>query len=102
MLQNDGKRLGFTWIMHHHDTILAGLLRFLAPAVTGVVALALTIVEPAAQAADSPIQLKVVGGLAGVSQYTKLEEPFWTHQVSELTRGRVQAEIHPSDRSGLP
>ncbi len=55
-----------------------------------------------ALAADGPIQLKVVGGLAGVSQYTKLEEPFWTHQVQELTQGRVQAEIHPFDRSGLP
>jgi TRAP-type C4-dicarboxylate transport system substrate-binding protein len=88
--------------MRHHGTILADLLRFLAPVVIGVVALALAVVGPAARATDSPIQLKVVGGLAGVSQYTKLEEPFWTHEVPELTRGRVQAEIHPSDRSGLP
>jgi TRAP-type C4-dicarboxylate transport system substrate-binding protein len=54
-----------------------------------------------AQTAATPIQLKVVGGLAGVSQYTRLEEPFWTRQVTSLTQGRVQAEIHPFDRSGL-
>jgi TRAP-type C4-dicarboxylate transport system substrate-binding protein len=55
-----------------------------------------------AQGADGPIPLKVVGGLAGVSQYTKLEEPFWTREVPQLTHGRVQAEIHPFDQSGLP
>jgi TRAP-type C4-dicarboxylate transport system substrate-binding protein len=44
----------------------------------------------------------VVGGLAAVSQYTKFEEPFWTKEVPQLTGGRVQAEIHPFDRSGLP
>ena len=55
-----------------------------------------------AQAADGPIQLKIVGGLAGVSQYMKLENPFWTQKVPQLTEGRVQAEIHPFDGSGLP
>ncbi len=35
-------------------------------------------------AADGAIQLKVVGGLAGVSQYTKLEEPFWTQEVPAI------------------
>jgi TRAP-type C4-dicarboxylate transport system substrate-binding protein len=64
--------------------------------------LAVAVTGTAASAADGPIQLKVVGGLAGVSQYTKLEEPFWTRQVPEITQGRVQAEIHPFDRSGLP
>jgi hypothetical protein len=54
------------------------------------------------RAVETSIQLKVVGGLAGVSQYTKLEEPFWTQEVPALTQGRVPAEIHPFDRSGLP
>jgi TRAP-type C4-dicarboxylate transport system substrate-binding protein len=54
------------------------------------------------RAAEGPIQLEVVGGLADVSQYTKFEEPFWLHDVPRLTQGRVQAEIHPFDRSGLP
>jgi len=57
---------------------------------------------PLGHAADGPIQLKVVGGLAAVNQYTRFEVPFWTHDVPEMTKGRVQAEIHPSDRSGLP
>jgi TRAP-type C4-dicarboxylate transport system substrate-binding protein len=56
----------------------------------------------AARAADEVIQLKVVGGLAAVSQYTQSEEPFWTQQVPRLTHNRIQAEIHPFDRSGLP
>jgi len=54
------------------------------------------------RAADTPIQLKVVGGLAGISQYTNFEEPFWVHEVPRLTDGRIHAEIHPFDRSGLP
>jgi TRAP-type C4-dicarboxylate transport system substrate-binding protein len=57
---------------------------------------------PTSRAADAPIQLKIVGGLADVSQYTKFEAPFWTTEVPRLTDGRVQAEIHPFDRSGLP
>ena len=55
-----------------------------------------------ANADNEPIQIKVVGGLAGVSQYSKSEEPFWTREVPLLTNNRVQAEIHPFDRSGLP
>lgn len=52
--------------------------------------------------ADAPIQLKIVGGLAGVGQYIRLEEPFWKQDVPKLTDGRVHAEIHSFDRSGLP
>ena len=55
-----------------------------------------------AHAGDAPIQLKIVGGLAGVSQYLKFEQPFWQTEVPRLTHGRVQAEIHPFDQSGLP
>lgn len=55
-----------------------------------------------AQAADDPIQLKVIGGLGGVSQYTRFEEPFWTQRMPQLSNGRIRAEIHPFDRSGLP
>jgi TRAP-type C4-dicarboxylate transport system substrate-binding protein len=48
------------------------------------------------------IRLKVVGGLAGVSQYIKLEKPFWENRIEAMSHGRVQAEIHPFDLSGLP
>jgi TRAP-type C4-dicarboxylate transport system substrate-binding protein len=54
------------------------------------------------RAAEPTIYLKVVGGLAGVSQYRSFEEPFWLQEVPRLTGGRVQAEIHPFDQSGLP
>jgi TRAP-type C4-dicarboxylate transport system substrate-binding protein len=52
--------------------------------------------------ADEPIQLKVVGGLAGVSQYERLEKPFWEHRIEALSNGSIKAEIHAFDRSGLP
>jgi TRAP-type C4-dicarboxylate transport system substrate-binding protein len=52
--------------------------------------------------ADQPINLKIVGGLASVSQYERLEKPFWEQRIRELSGGRISAEIHPYDRSGLP
>jgi len=52
--------------------------------------------------ADEQVHLKIVGGLAGVSQYDRLERPFWEEQVETLSGGRIKAEIHPFDRSGLP
>lgn len=51
--------------------------------------------------AEEPLRLQIMGGLSGVSQYVRLEEPFWRQRVPELTGGRVQAEIHPFDQSGL-
>jgi TRAP-type C4-dicarboxylate transport system substrate-binding protein len=85
--------------MHHCYN--AGLkLLWLAGLATGILLGVLAV--PNCSAADQSIQLKIVGGLAGVSQYTKFEEPFWRQEVPRLTDGRVQAEIHPFDRSGLP
>ena len=53
-----------------------------------------------ASAAD-PIRLKIVGGLADVSQYVRFEEPFWRQKIAELTKGRVQGEIVAFDRAGF-
>lgn len=51
---------------------------------------------------DPPaIQLRILGGLASLSQYTKFETPFWTRRVPELTGDTVRAEIAPFDRSGV-
>ena len=53
---------------------------------------------------ESPSQafsLKVVGGLAGVTQFTRFEKPFWQDDVPHLTGGRVTAEIHAFDQSGF-
>jgi TRAP-type C4-dicarboxylate transport system substrate-binding protein len=53
------------------------------------------------QAASEPIRIKIVGGLADVSQYVRYEEPFWRHRIQEASGGRIQAEIAPFDRSGI-
>ena len=93
--------LGFANVMRHSNTVISVLLPVFRIAI-GVGMLVGAVAVSSARAADGPIQLKVVGGLAGVSQYTAYEEPFWTQEVPLLTHGRVQAEIHPFDRSGLP
>ena len=55
-----------------------------------------------AQAASAPVQrLRIVGGLSGVNQYTRHEEPFWTRQLPILSGGRASAEIVPFDRAGI-
>lgn len=50
----------------------------------------------------APTRLKVVGGLAGLNQYTRNEAPFWTEELSRLTDGKYTAEIAPFDQSGIP
>jgi TRAP-type C4-dicarboxylate transport system substrate-binding protein len=52
-------------------------------------------------AQPAPLRLKIIGGLAGVTQYTQHEAPFWQNRVPQLTAGVVQAEIAPFDRSGI-
>ena len=58
-----------------------------------IAALSIVLICPAAQA-DQPINLKIVGGLASVSQYERLEKPFWEQQIAALSQGRITAEIH--------
>jgi hypothetical protein len=43
-----------------------------------------------------PQRLRIVGGLAGVNQYTRQEEPFWTRDLPRITGGPGHAEIVPS------
>jgi TRAP-type C4-dicarboxylate transport system substrate-binding protein len=47
------------------------------------------------------IHLRVVGGLATISQYVRFEQPFWEQRIQALSGGRITAEITPFDRSGL-
>lgn len=58
-------------------------------------------VAAAQQAQQEPLRLKIVGGLADVSQYVRYEEPFWRQRIPEASGGRIQAEIAPFDRSGI-
>ena len=55
-----------------------------------------------AQVAREPaVRLRIVGGLAGVNQFTRHEEPFWTRDLPRLSAGRASAEIVPFDRAGI-
>ncbi|WP_418126528.1 TRAP transporter substrate-binding protein [Variovorax sp. 160MFSha2.1] len=54
-------------------------------------------------AQTAPVQrLRIVGGLAGVTQYTGQEEQFWTRDLAALSGGRYTASIVPFDRAGVP
>jgi len=64
-------------------------------------ALLLSAALPGRAEEQKPIDIKVVGGLASVSQYVRYEAPFWTDRVPGLTKGRVHADIAPFDRSGI-
>jgi TRAP-type C4-dicarboxylate transport system substrate-binding protein len=47
-------------------------------------------------------KLRVVGGLAGVHQFTHNEEPFWTQELARLSAGKYTADIVSFDRAGVP
>ena len=49
-----------------------------------------------------PYALRVIGGLAGLNQYTRNEQPFWTAELPRLSGGRFSATIVPFDRTGIP
>jgi TRAP-type C4-dicarboxylate transport system substrate-binding protein len=50
----------------------------------------------------APFKLSVVGGLAGLSQYTRWEEPFWSQELARRSGGHFSADIVPFDRAGVP
>lgn len=62
---------------------------------------ALVISGSAAVAQEPPLHLRIVGGLAGMNQYTRHEAPFWTQRLRELSGGRITAEIVPNDQAGI-
>jgi TRAP-type C4-dicarboxylate transport system substrate-binding protein len=80
--------------------------RPVARAVAWVRALALCAAAAVAAAAAPALAqpappLRIVGGLAGLNQFTRHEEPFWAQRLQELSAGRYRAEIVPFDRAGL-
>lgn len=74
-------------------------LRRAATVLCGV--LALWVNSALAQTAPT-YKLRIVGGLAGVHQYTRNEEPFWSKELSRLSAGKFDADIVPFDRAGVP
>lgn len=85
------------------NAIMQGLRRYAQPVIATVVAM----LVPAgccalAQArAEEPVKLQIIGGLAGVTQYTQIEQPFWQSEIQALSGGRVTATIRPLDAGGL-
>lgn len=71
-------------------------------AALGGAALAFWATQAVAQMPGAAHQFRVVGGLAGLSQYTRWEEPFWTRELPRISGGRFKAEIVPFDRAGIP
>ena len=55
----------------------------------------------AQQTAEEPVQLQIIGGLAGVTQFNKIERPFWETEIGPLSQGRISATIRPLDAGGL-
>ena len=56
----------------------------------------------ATAAPAAPYKLRIVGGLGGINQYLRQEEPFWSKDLLRLSGGRFDAEIVPFDRAGVP
>jgi TRAP-type C4-dicarboxylate transport system substrate-binding protein len=54
-----------------------------------------------APAAAAGQHLRIVGGLAGLNQFNRHEEPFWATELARLSGGRHSAEIVPFDRAGI-
>ena len=70
-------------------------------AVSTVGGLIVALFATSGHAADGPIQLNVVGGLAAVSQYEQFEKPFWTRDVPAVDGGTCPGG-HPPIRSERP
>ena len=52
--------------------------------------------------AGAPYRIRVVGGLGALNQFTRWEEPFWSHELQRLSGGKFTADIVPFDRAGVP
>lgn len=58
---------------------------------------------PGAAAVPAPaLKLHIVGGLAGLNQYLRNEEPFWSRELARMSHGKYSAVIVPFDRAGVP
>jgi TRAP-type C4-dicarboxylate transport system substrate-binding protein len=64
-------------------------------------ALAFAATNSAAQQ-SAPTRLRVVGGLAGLTQYALHEERFWGKDLARLSGGKYTASIVPFNQAGVP
>ena len=59
-------------------------------------------VAGAASAQELPkTHLKVVGAWGNLSQYKNFEQPFWTKEITEKSKGAITAEITPFNEMGM-
>lgn len=68
----------------------------------GAIGAALAQKPPGIAATQPTLTLRVVGGLAGLNQYTQFEAPFWSRELEHLSGGKFSANIVPFDRAGVP
>jgi TRAP-type C4-dicarboxylate transport system substrate-binding protein len=91
--------------LHHHFAMALRngtlYLRCTILVYFGALGLSLAPASAVAQAASAQ-RLRVVGGLASVSQYTLHEEPFWNQELARLSGGKYSASIVPFNRAGVP
>lgn len=69
-------------------------------------AMTAAVTPAAAQPAGTPatpdtVHLRVVGGLASISQFVRFERPFWEQRIQALSGGRITAQVVPFDETGL-
>jgi TRAP-type C4-dicarboxylate transport system substrate-binding protein len=84
---------GVAWHRRAWQCKTAWLLALLLPAAAA---------QTRAQAPPAAVQhLRIVGGLAGINQFTRHEEPFWATELARLSGGRYSAEIVSFDRAGI-
>lgn len=57
---------------------------------------------PRPVAAPGGPTLGVIGGLAGTTQFTQLEAPFWSAELERLSGGKYSASVVAFDRAGVP
>ncbi len=84
-------------------TLLSSFSRLLAtkiPVIAASIVAVLSFSNDNSHAKDQT-SLRIVGGLDGINQYVKFEEPFWRTEISRRSGGAITASIHPFDRSGL-
>ncbi|WP_445504666.1 TRAP transporter substrate-binding protein [Microvirga sp. G4-2] len=59
-------------------------------------------VAGAASAQELPkTHLKVVGAWGNLSQYKNFEQPFWTKEITDKSKGAITAEITPFNEMGM-
>ena len=94
----------FSFYFFHYGYFLA-VLAWAGAFMAATPAQAAPPVQPVVAASALPagsINLRVVGGLASVNQFIRLEEPFWTQELPRLSQGRFSAEIVAFDRANIP